>query len=170
MCAKLLQLCLTLGNPMDWSPPGPPVHGILQARILEWVAMPSSRESSRPRDQTHVSYIYLHWQAGSLPLLPPGKPDEQWRWIQLLTLTDRDKELSSHWTHIVRDSPKTFKFWVLARNNNRKDRYSIKSNITGLVHIHLVTTSHKSNISGSQSSHLKNGILHTSLRVLGRIK
>ena len=39
-CAKSLQLCLTLCNPMDQSPPGSSVHGILQARILEWVAMP----------------------------------------------------------------------------------------------------------------------------------
>ena len=39
MCAKLLQLCLTLCDPMDYSPPGASVHGILQARILEWVAI-----------------------------------------------------------------------------------------------------------------------------------
>ena len=45
-----------------------------QARILKWVAEPSSRGSSWPRDQTHVSYIDLHWQAASLPLAPPGKP------------------------------------------------------------------------------------------------
>ena len=66
VCAKSLQLCLTLCNPMDCSPPGSPVHGILQARILEWVAMPSSRKSSWPRDRTRISYIYLHRQAGSL--------------------------------------------------------------------------------------------------------
>ena len=50
LCAKLPQSCLTLCNPMDCSPPGSSVHGILQARILERVAMPSSRGSSRPRD------------------------------------------------------------------------------------------------------------------------
>ena len=44
------QLCLTLCNPMDCSPPGSSVHGILQARILEWVAISFSRGSSRPRD------------------------------------------------------------------------------------------------------------------------
>ena len=45
-------------RPIDCSPPGSSVHGgILQARILEWVAMPSSRGSSQPRDQTHVSCI-----------------------------------------------------------------------------------------------------------------
>ena len=54
MCAKLLQLCPTLDDPMDCSPPGSSVHGILQARILEWVAMPSSRGSSHPMDRTHA--------------------------------------------------------------------------------------------------------------------
>ena len=54
---KLLQLCPTLCNPTEWSPPGTSVHGILQARILEWVAMPSSRGSSRSRDRIHISYI-----------------------------------------------------------------------------------------------------------------
>ena len=48
--AKSLQLCPTLCDPIDYSPPGFSVHGILRARILEWVAMPSSRGSSRPRD------------------------------------------------------------------------------------------------------------------------
>ena len=55
--AKLLQLCLTLCNPMDYNLPGSSVHGILQARILEWVAMPSSRGSSRPRDWTCESCV-----------------------------------------------------------------------------------------------------------------
>ena len=41
-------------NPMDHSPPGSSVHGILQARILEWVAISCSRVSSQPRDQNHV--------------------------------------------------------------------------------------------------------------------
>ena len=54
--AKLLQ-CPTLCNPVDCIPPGSSVHGILQARILEWFAMLSSKVSSRPRDQTHVSYV-----------------------------------------------------------------------------------------------------------------
>ena len=49
--------CLTLCDPMDYSLPGSSVHGILQARILEWVAMPSSRGSSQPRVQTQVSGI-----------------------------------------------------------------------------------------------------------------
>ena len=49
--------CIQLCDPMDCSPPGSSVHGILQARILEWVAISFSRESSRPSDRTHVSYI-----------------------------------------------------------------------------------------------------------------
>ena len=49
------QSCLTLCNPKDCSPPGSYVHGILQARILEWVAVSFSRGSSWPRDQTWVS-------------------------------------------------------------------------------------------------------------------
>ena len=48
-CAKLLQSCLTLCDPMDCSPPGSSVHGTLQARILDFAAMPSSRGSSQPR-------------------------------------------------------------------------------------------------------------------------
>ena len=48
--ANLLQLCLTLCGPIDYSPPGSSVLGILQARILEWVAISSSRGSSPPRE------------------------------------------------------------------------------------------------------------------------
>ena len=55
MRAKLLQSCLTLCDSMVCSPPGFTVHGVLQARILEWVAMPSSRGSSQTRDGTHIS-------------------------------------------------------------------------------------------------------------------
>ena len=63
------QLCLTLCDPMDCSPAGSSAYGILQARILEWVAIPFSRGSSPPRDRTQVSL-----QADSLPSEPPGKP------------------------------------------------------------------------------------------------
>ena len=55
--AMLLQWCLIPCRSMDCSPPGFTVYGILQARIMEWVAMPSSRGSSQPRDWTHVSYV-----------------------------------------------------------------------------------------------------------------
>ena len=52
----VVQLCLTLCDPMN-CPPGSSVHGSLQARILEWVAISFSRESSRSSDQTQVSCI-----------------------------------------------------------------------------------------------------------------
>ena len=59
---------------MGCSPPGSSVPGILQAKILEGVAMPFSRGSSWPKGRTWVSYGLLHWQVGSLPLVPSGKP------------------------------------------------------------------------------------------------
>ena len=58
MHAKSLQSCLTLCNPMDYSPPGSSVHQILQAKIMKWVTMPSCRGSSQPRNQTRV------WEKG----------------------------------------------------------------------------------------------------------
>ena len=75
MCvyAQLFQSCPTLWDPMDHSPPGSSVHGILQARILERVAVPSSRGSSQPRVRTQVSPAL---QADSLPAEPQGKPIE----------------------------------------------------------------------------------------------
>jgi len=54
---EVTQSCLTLCDPMDSSPPGSSVHGILQARILEWAAIPFSRGSSQPRDRTQVPHI-----------------------------------------------------------------------------------------------------------------
>ena len=56
VCARA-QLCLTLCDPMDCSPPGPSVHGTFLVRIIEWVAISFSRGSSRPRDQTPVSCV-----------------------------------------------------------------------------------------------------------------
>ena len=68
--AKSLQSCPTLCDPIDCSPPGSPVPGILQARILQWVAMPSSRGSSKRRDQTQVSRIAGRFLTSELS----GKP------------------------------------------------------------------------------------------------
>ena len=55
--SEIAQSCPTLFNPMDSSLPGSSVHGIFQARVLEWVAISFSRGSSQPRDRTWVSYI-----------------------------------------------------------------------------------------------------------------
>ena len=54
---SVTQLCPTLSDPMDCSPPGSSVHGTSQARILEWVAIPFSRGSPQIRDQTQASGI-----------------------------------------------------------------------------------------------------------------
>ena len=57
MKMKVAQSCLTLCDPMDSSPPDSSVHGILQERILQWVAMSFSRGFTRSRDGTQVSHI-----------------------------------------------------------------------------------------------------------------
>ena len=64
-------------DPMDCGPPGSSVHGILQARTLEWVAIPFSRGSSWPRDQTHTSCIDRWFHTTE----PPGKPELVFPWI-----------------------------------------------------------------------------------------
>ena len=83
MCVLVAQLCPTLCKPMDSSPPGASVHGILQAKILEWVPMSFFRGSSQPRDKIHIScvscidrQILYHCAAWEAPLkylhLPNG--------------------------------------------------------------------------------------------------
>ena len=69
------QSCSTLCTQMDWRPPGFRVHGIFQARILEWVAISSSRESCQPGDRAHVSCVPCIGRQ-ILYNAPPGKP--QW--------------------------------------------------------------------------------------------
>ena len=66
---EVTQSCLTLCNPVDCSLPGSSLHGILQARVLEWVAISFSRGSSQPGNQTGVSAL----QADSLPIELSGK-------------------------------------------------------------------------------------------------
>ena len=73
MISICAQSCSTLCDPMDCSPPGSCVHGILQARILEWVAISSSRGTSWPRKRT-ASPVSTAWQADYLPAEPLGKP------------------------------------------------------------------------------------------------
>ena len=64
---------------MGCSPPGSYVHGIFQARILEWVAVASSREIFLTQGSNLCLLYVLHWQVGSLPLAPPGEPIQKWR-------------------------------------------------------------------------------------------
>ena len=70
MRAPSHQSCPTLCDPLHCSPPGSSVHGIFQARIMEWVAVSFSRGSSQPRDRSHVPCI-----AGRFFAEPPGKPN-----------------------------------------------------------------------------------------------
>ena len=70
VCAQLLQLCPTLWVPMDCSSPGSSIHGILQARILGWIAISFYRGSSWSRDKTCV----LCLSDGFFTSEPPGKP------------------------------------------------------------------------------------------------
>ena len=67
------QLCPTLRDAMDYSPPGSSLHGISQARILEWVASSFSRRSSRSRDWPLVSYVSA-LAGGFFTGEPPGDP------------------------------------------------------------------------------------------------
>ena len=73
VCAKLLQSCPVLCNPTDHSPPSSSVHGTLQARILEWVAIALLEGIFWIQRLNLCPFHLLHWQAGSWPLAPPGK-------------------------------------------------------------------------------------------------
>ena len=68
--ARSFQSCPALCDPMNYSLPGSSVHGILQARMLEWVAVSSS---SQQRSNPSL-LLLLHWQTGSLSLAPPTMP------------------------------------------------------------------------------------------------
>ena len=68
--AKSIQSCPSLGNPMDCSPPRSSGHGILQARILAWVAIPFSRDLPDPG----IKLVSPELQVDSLLSEPPGKP------------------------------------------------------------------------------------------------
>ena len=70
--AKSLQSCPTPCDPIDGSPPGSPVPGILQARILEWVVMPPPGDFPNPEIQP--AFLISPAKVGSLLLVPSGKP------------------------------------------------------------------------------------------------
>ena len=68
------QSCPAVCNSMNCSPPGCSVHGIFQSRILEWVAISFSKESSSPRESNPCLFHLLRWQVDSLPLCHLGSP------------------------------------------------------------------------------------------------
>ena len=130
--AKLLQLGPTLCDPTDCSLLGSSVCGILQARILEWVVMLSSRGSFPPKDGT-CRLCLLHWQMGSLPLVPPGKPFlpealyNFWRSSGLIVvnwnphLDSRERRLQA-WMLLVTQST-----WPPCFNKTREPRFRLMS-------------------------------------------
>ena len=105
--AKSLQLCPTLGDPIGCSPPGSSVHGILQARILEWVARPSSKGSSQSRDGTHIPYVYcigrrvlhhLPQYSGSAANAGWQERDSSWLWSMSLGRQAWAQHSHTSWT------------------------------------------------------------------------
>ena len=92
-CAKSLQSCLTLWDPIDCCPPDSSVQGILQARLREWVSKSSSRRSSWSGNRTHLScvscigrqilYQWATWEAPSY-LIQDKIKDQIWSWVNLL--------------------------------------------------------------------------------------
>ena len=93
----VIKSCPTLCNPMDCSPPDSSVHEISQARILEWVTTSYSRDSSRTRDQTHISCvgrrILYHWATKETPWL--------WMHEQNLMTPKEDQVCSSDTSKVV---------------------------------------------------------------------
>ena len=74
------QSCLIFCDPMDYSPPSSSVHGIFQAKILEWVAIPFSKASSQLRDQTCVSCISC--MAGEFfATVPPAQREHKGNYV-----------------------------------------------------------------------------------------
>ena len=103
--SEVTQLCLTLYDFMDCSLPGSSVHGIFQARILEWVAISFSRESSQPRDQTQVSphcrqTLYRLSYQGNHNIFTGSKYTTLWEWIWFLELVkshlNPEKAMTTH--------------------------------------------------------------------------
>ena len=93
MCTLVAQSCLTLSDSMHCSPPGFFVHWILQATILQWIAIPFSRISSQPRDQTQISHIGGRF-------LTIWATRKAWKWLIIKMSLQEVKELRSSYTPI----------------------------------------------------------------------
>ena len=101
-CCLVTKLCLTFCDHMDWSLPGSSAHGIIPVRILEWVAISSSRGSSRPRDWTCLScsfsigrWILFHWAI--LIWVLPKADSESRTWVQIFIWKIIPEDLVSVW-------------------------------------------------------------------------
>ena len=104
LCVLVAQSCPTFHDPMNCSPQGFSVHGILQSRILEWVAIPFSRAFSQPRDQTWVFCI--------APSEPPGKYVYIWHLFKTINWP-------SHWRCIwqINKTLRTVVKWIKNATN-----------------------------------------------------
>ena len=133
LCIRHAQSCLTGCDPMDFSLSGSSVHGIFQARILERVAMPSSRESSWPRDRTfifcigrQVIYLLNHWGFPRGCGEPPKSPG-----IKKWALLSHSKCYSTHldmWIPLMLWTP-LYGRWVLLSPTFRRQRRKEPSNL-----------------------------------------
>ena len=118
---------------VDCSPPGSSVHGILRARILEWIAIPFSGRSSRPRDQTQVSYVagrfFTFWVTGKASY----KISFIKALIPFMMALSSWPNLTFQWPHLLIPSPlgvmiSTHECWgryniqtIAAKGNSEKD-------------------------------------------------
>ena len=104
VCGLVAQSCLNLCNPMDRSPPDSSVLGILQARILEWVAIPFSQGSSQPRDRTQVSHIAGRFFTVWATRKPAGSGTTQGRgcgeWQACLYTSQAGRKGESDWGNV----------------------------------------------------------------------
>ena len=101
------KLCPTLWDPRDCSPSGSSVHGILQAGILEWVAMPSSRGTFRPRGQNCISKVSCFGRQALYHYSHLGSPQE---WVPIPFSTGSSQ--SRDWTWVSWTVGKFFKIWA----------------------------------------------------------
>ena len=133
---KVAQLCLTLCDPMDYT-----VHGILQARILEWVAFPFSRGYSQPRDQTHVFCIegrfFISWTTEGSPRIL--------EWV-VYPFSSRSSK-PRNWTRVSCIAGGFFTNWVIKEAQIALPFPGGSSLETTLLFSHL----HKSNLLNVQS-------------------
>ena len=113
LCFVLVtQSCLTLCDPMNYSPPGSSALGIFQERILEWVAMPSSRGSSQPRDRTQVSCIagrfFIIWAIREALCTYRTKEIIPRAWVVAVWCFLACREVPSSLSHLTLKSEKEF--------------------------------------------------------------
>ena len=173
MNMTVTQSCLILCDPMDCSPPGFSVHGILQARGLEWVALPSSRGSSPLRDQTQVAcfgrqilYHLSHQGSPSCLLITHGLLQDglaallwvKWMWLRLGLHNEAWYHLCSLWLGF---------HMVLLKSNLRfrHFKYNKKKNgNSSMKHTHLLSHIKYSSVFHPKLGHSPRELVHKTLQ------